>query len=233
VPDPVVPGPPASVLAQISNNPGSGDPPSNPAFTGRATFTSAAAEAFPFLPSLMTEIVPMPQSAYLDADIEVGGDLVVDGTFTPNVSGSYLIPPAVITSGTFTTNSATFSALHAGVVSTGSFTAPPSGEVVVEADVVSNVTSANTGGYALAATSTVTPLVGYIVGFEPPSSVPYGVQHLVFPVTGLMAGQPYNFDLLFAVLNAATLSAAAVAGTATVLTASNKGAPIVIAVKAV
>ena len=234
MPDPAVPGPPAAVLAQISSNPGSDLPLSNAVFTGRATFSYANAGAFPTLPSLMTEIVAMPQSAFLDADVEVGGNLVVDGTLSgAAVSGGYLRSPTVITSGTFTTTSATLSALSAGTVGTGLFTAPSSGEVVVEVDLVSNVTGADAIGFALAATTTVTPVVGHVVTAEPSSSVPYNPYHLVFPVTGLTVGNSYNYDVLFGVTNSATVSVAAVGVTSTTVAAGNKGGPVTVTVKAV
>ena len=82
MPDPVVPGPPASVLAQISNNPGSGAAPSSALLTGNITLSGAAAGAFPYLPSLMTEIVAGPASQLWDADVTIAGNLAVGGTFT-------------------------------------------------------------------------------------------------------------------------------------------------------
>jgi hypothetical protein len=181
----------------------------------------------------MTEVVQMPQSAYLDADVEVAGNLLVDGSITGGVSGQFLLAPAVVTSGTFTTTSATLSAISAGTVTTGTFTAPASGVVVVTADLVVNSSAAAATGWGLAATRTVTPIVGYVVGAEQSSSVPYTPYHLAFPVTGLTAGNTYGFDLLFAITNSATLSAVAAANTSTVITGSLKGAPIIMSVQAV
>ena len=149
-------------------------------------------------------------------------------------SGAYLRPPAVISTGTtFTTTSSTFAAISSGAVSTGVFTAPPSGEVVVEADVVMNVTAATTFGFALAVTGTVTPVVGKIVGGEMASTNPWAPTRLPFPVTGLTPGASYNYDLLWAVLSSNTLSATAFSNTSTTLSSADKGGPIVIAVKAV
>lgn len=78
MPDPVVPGPPAAVLAAISNNPGTGLAPSNPEFTGRAFFT-AQDSTWPVSANLMTEIVQMPQSAELNADVTADGYLSTQG----------------------------------------------------------------------------------------------------------------------------------------------------------
>ena len=232
MPDPVVPGPPASVLAAVSGSDGAALPPSNPAFTGRATF-AAQPDTLPVPASLMTEIVAMPSSAYLDADVEIAGNLTVDGSFSGILPGQYLISPAVILSGTFTSASATLSAVAAGTVSTGLFAAPPSGEVIVEVDVVVNSSAASAVGFGLAATGTVTPVVGHVIGIEQSSLTPYSAAHLVFPVTGLTAGSSYNFDVLFGIANGNTVTAAAVNSTATTVTTASKGGPIVIAVKAV
>ncbi len=149
------------------------------------------------------------------------------------VSGTYLRSPAVVTTGTtYSTTSATFAAISAGTVSTGSFTAPASGEVVVEVDIVANTTASVTYGFALATTATITPIVGSIVGGQTASANPYQPTHLCFPVTGLSGGTAYNYDVLFAVTSG-TLSCPALGSAGTTLTSANKGAPIVVAVKAV
>jgi hypothetical protein len=149
------------------------------------------------------------------------------------VSGQYLRAPTIVTTGTtYTTTSATFAAISSGTVQTGSFTAPPSGKVIVEVDIVANTASAITYGFALAAAGGVSPIVGNIVGAEGPSSVPYQPEHLCFPVTGLTGGTSYNYDVLFAIVSG-TLSCPALGSANTTITANNKGAPIVVAVKAV
>jgi len=71
-----VPGSPAAVLqAVLRQNP-------NAASTsyGPGVFTTAS--NLPHLPSLMDEVVLLPQNAYLDANVEIGGNLTVDGSLT-------------------------------------------------------------------------------------------------------------------------------------------------------
>lgn len=149
------------------------------------------------------------------------------------VSGQYLRAPTIVTTGTtYTTTSATFAAIAPGTVGTGSFIAPSSGEVVIEVDVVLNTSVATTYGFALATTATVTPIVGNVIGGEASSSTPYQPTHLCFPVTSLTGGTSYNYDVLFATVSG-TLSCPSLGSANTTVTANNKGAPIVVAVKAV
>ncbi len=88
-----VPGPPASVLAAVLR-----EDPQNPPQPGdrhRATFATVF---FPDLPSLMSEVVALPQYALLDANVEVTGILVSNGWATQAVvtaTSAYTPPPNV------------------------------------------------------------------------------------------------------------------------------------------
>jgi hypothetical protein len=80
-----VPGPPPSVLSAILRaslaHPQTADDPSE---QRDATFGT---ENMPRLPSLTTDVVFMPQYAFLDATVEISGDLTVDGSFAPSGGG--------------------------------------------------------------------------------------------------------------------------------------------------
>jgi hypothetical protein len=79
-----VPGPPPSVLEAVlavdaSNPPAPGD-------MHRATFAGPSYAVFPVLPSLVTDVVDVPQYAVLDANVEVTGTLVSNGWATEQVT---------------------------------------------------------------------------------------------------------------------------------------------------
>lgn len=81
-------GPSSSALQEI-NKPGlfsSTLPTLNPSMSGRAFF--AAGSNVPTFNSLTEEIVNMTQSAFFDANVEIGGNLQVDGLFSTGLSGT-------------------------------------------------------------------------------------------------------------------------------------------------
>lgn len=172
MPDPVVPGPPASVLAAVSGG-DTGGTPSNPAFTGRATFNNAGG-AYPFLPSLMTDVVQMPASAYLDADVQIAGNLVVDGSFgfTQNNLGTFgdgsdgaVVLDGVTSFPNFATLSAsqytlTRDVFSTGVTVNGGVTLLPNGNRVFCQGAFSNFGTVSAAGGAGGATGTAGAAVG-------------------------------------------------------------------------
>ena len=89
-----VPGPPASVLAAILA--ASPSHPYDPATQARrATFSGSN---FPDLPSLTTDVVALPENAYLDANVEVGGTLASNGWATGavvTVTAAYTPGPSI------------------------------------------------------------------------------------------------------------------------------------------
>jgi len=89
-----VPGPPASVLASVLA--ASPSHPYDPATQARrATFSGSN---FPDLPSLTTDVVALPQYAYLDANVEVAGTLTSNGWATGavvTITAAYTPGPAI------------------------------------------------------------------------------------------------------------------------------------------
>jgi hypothetical protein len=74
-----VPGPPASVLsAVLRQSPSHPYDATDPTQRRRATFT--AGSSLPDLPSLVTDVVFLPQDAFLDANVTIGGTLDVLGS---------------------------------------------------------------------------------------------------------------------------------------------------------
>jgi hypothetical protein len=143
--------------------------------------------------------------------------------------------------GTVATGGNVTNAAGGAVASTGSFTAPASQDVVVTAYFVSQVSSsANAVGFGLCAHGTVTPMVGNVTVFKDPASTQPYPHVLSFLVTGLTAGNSYNFDLMFATAGGGAggtglLSVYADNQTSTSPTLSNAGtgAPVVMTVQAV
>jgi hypothetical protein len=193
-------------------------------------------------PAAVTPVMPQPSGIPTAGQVpEATGVGQASAWTTPSggkvVSGQFLCAPNAWAPASLTspsTTSATYSAVSSGNACTGSFTAPPSGSVLVTATFVYHQATAVTViGWALAATGTVTPLVGNAVQVEAANVTLSDVTTVQFPVTGLTPGTSYNFDLLFATSSASdALSVLAQAITATTLTA-NKAGPVVMTVQAV
>jgi hypothetical protein len=150
------------------------------------------------------------------------------------VSGGYLCAPVSYAPGSrtaVTVNSTTMAAWSSANITTGSFTAPPSGSVVVTADIcaLSNSVSGDVTGFGLAAHGTVTPLVANAITIQAINTNFHKVT-LVFVVTGLTPGT-YQFDLLGCCTSAttSTIEAQGQAGTAVGLS----GGPVTMTVQAV
>ena len=148
------------------------------------------------------------------------------------VSGNSLTGCAYV-SGSATGTVATGGAvtLTSAAAQTGSFTAPPSGSVVVGVNCVTQLTGSDVAAFALAAHGTVSPVVGNTITCEQSSLNNIAPTQLTFLVTGLTAGDSYNFDLLFATA-AGTLYVKTLGQTSTTPTGST-GAPVVMTVQAV
>jgi Concanavalin A-like lectin/glucanases superfamily len=84
-----VPGPPASVLSAVLRA-NSAHPynASDPTQLGRGIFTTAS--NLPFLPSLMTEVVFLPEFAFLDANILASGYLSTQGLAGATAASRYV-----------------------------------------------------------------------------------------------------------------------------------------------
>jgi hypothetical protein len=151
------------------------------------------------------------------------------------VPGQFLCSPSQYAPGagaTLTTTSATLSAVSTSNVSTGSFTAPASGSVLVTAN--PQVVPAGTGvnySFALAASGTVTPVIGNVYTSKDGSVSTNFTRVLSFIVTGLTAGTSYNLDLLFATASG-TLGVEVLGQSSTTPTGSI-GSPLVMTVQAI
>jgi hypothetical protein len=155
------------------------------------------------------------------------------------VSGQFLCAPAAYAPSTqtlLTTTSATMVAVSSANVNTGSFVAPPSGSVIVTATaIVQTSSSGSQFAFGLCAHGTTSPMVGFDIVFKAPTTTQPFPYSLVFPVSGLTPGTSYNFDLMFAIAGASTLTVYAFNQTATTpnLANSGTGAPVVMTVQAV
>jgi hypothetical protein len=148
------------------------------------------------------------------------------------VSGS--ATGTVATGGAVTLAAAGSGAAAVPAISTGNFVAPASGNVVVTAWFVSDVsTSADGIGFGLCAHGTLTPVVGSVIAFKDPNSTQPYPHVLEFLVTGLTPGTTYNFDLMFCVGSAGTLLVFANSQTSTTPNVGNTGAggPVVMTVE--
>jgi hypothetical protein len=225
---------PATDLPLALINGGTGGTSASTARTALGLGTAATANASAFdtagaAAAVLAEVGAASGIAPLNASSQVPAANVPPA----GLSGQYLRTPTIVTSGgPFTTTSATFAALAAGAVSTGSFTAPASGDVMVTVQLQLKATAVANYAFALAATTTVTPIVGNAQQGAVANASQIQPVTLRFPVTGLTAGQSYNFDVLFAVTGATTLTVTTGAGTSTSITAGNAG-PIVVEVQQV
>jgi hypothetical protein len=153
--------------------------------------------------------------------------------------GALLCPVAQYAPGTqtiLTTASATMAPVSSGNASTGSFTAPASGNVLVSVTAVIQVSaSGDQFSFGLAAHGTLTPMIGSNLTFKAPVTTQPSPYTMVFPVSGLTPGQSYNFDLMFCVNSAGTLSVYAYSQAATSPNLGNTGTggPIVMTVESV
>src|ERR1700677_5729 len=170
-------------------------------------------------------------------EIQAGSGLTKTGnTLSVNVvSGQNLCTPtqyAPASQTVFSTTSATLSAVSSSNVNTGSFTAPASGSVVVTATLLASVSAIVNFSFALAAHGSVTPVIRNVITTAFANTNARGPLDLLFLVTGLTPGTSYNFDLLFAMAGADTLSIYALGSTSTVPTGT-VGAPVIMTVQAV
>jgi hypothetical protein len=170
-----------------------------------------------------------------DGKLSVLGGLAVSGGAT-GISGQYLCAPHSYAPGTqtqLTVSSTTLAAWSSGNACTNSFTAPASGSVLVTASfLLQPSASAASVMLALAATGTVTPAIGNTVTTQLPSSATLnGFTMAQFLVTGLTAGNSYQFDLLGAATSGDSATIYAFGQTSTTL--GSKGAPVVMTVQGV
>jgi hypothetical protein len=121
--------------------------------------------------------------------------------------------------------------LTSAVISTGSFTAPASGSVVVTAQLeVYLGTTNNVAAFGLCAHGTITPMVGYVCQPKLATNVP--PYTFIFVVTGLTAGNSYNFDLMYGSGNGETVNVVAYGPTSTTASTTT-GMPVTMIVQAV
>lgn len=131
--------------------------------------------------------------------------------------------------------SATFAAFSTGVICTNSFIAPASGEVVVTASFVADDSaSGDEFSFGLAATGTVTPLIGQVISFNGGLSTSVGGWcSLEFVVAGLTPGNTYQLDLLGGSTSGTGTITILAFGTTSTTVSSTRGAPVVMKVLAV
>jgi hypothetical protein len=150
------------------------------------------------------------------------------------VSGRYLCSPTVYApavAATPSTTSSTFSAIDTGVICTGYFTAPASGEVIVIVTLVGHASAAVQCGFALANVGSNTLVApAYLVDIGPTVTP---AQQYTFAVTGLTAGNTYNFDVLYAIVSSDTLTVTAFGDTSSTLSGGNIGGPVTVTTQAV
>jgi hypothetical protein len=133
--------------------------------------------------------------------------------------------PATLT--TFTTASTTLSAVSSTQVNTGNFTAPASGSVLVTAYVPAFAAPGFHCAFNLAIHGGVSPIGAAVISQSGDMYLPYV---LPFIITGLTAGNSYNFDLLYSSPNASTVTVAAMGDTST--TPGTNVGPIIMTVQA-
>ena len=80
---------------------------------------------------------------------------------------------------------------------------------IITASLSLKTSSAVNFGIALATSGTVGPIIGNTVQGNLVNSTQQQPVTMVFPVTGLTGGASYNFDVLFAIGSAATLTVTA------------------------
>lgn len=121
----------------------------------------------------------------------------------------------------------TMAAFSSGNICTGSFTAPVSGTVVVEASFAMQIsTGGNKIALGLAASGTVSPIVGQVATYVQPNGGSVNYFTVRFVVTGLTAGNSYNLDLVGCTTSAGTATIFAAGNSATSL--GNGGAPVIV-----
>jgi hypothetical protein len=149
------------------------------------------------------------------------------------VSGSYLCAPTSYAPSltSLTTTSATLAAVSSANVNTGAFTAPASGNVVVTVTLAAKWSANVAAAFCLAQHGSVTPVCNSVV-FGDSAASETRAYSMQFLVTGLTSGSSNNFDLLFAIASADTLTVVAL-GIATTTPTGNFGAPVTMTVQAV
>jgi hypothetical protein len=115
-------------------------------------------------------------------------------------------------------------------ISTGSFTATSTSVVVTAQVACRNATGGNDIAFGLAAHGQLSPMVGYSIQVSPLSGETY-LQTLQFIVTGLTAGDSYNYDLMFC--SPSATQAFVYANGLTSTTPAVAGAPVTMMVQAV
>jgi hypothetical protein len=132
-------------------------------------------------------------------------------------------------SGTVATGGAV--TLTSAAAYTGSFTAPASGSVLVTVSFVGVVgTSGDHAAFGLAAHGTVTPMIGDVIVQNWTTEATTNT--LLFLITGLVAGNAYNFDLLYSSPDSIVVDVEAF-GQSTTTPGAASGAPVIMTVQAV
>jgi hypothetical protein len=186
--------------------------------------------------------VAILRSGSIPAASDWSGNRQLDSSYallTPNVTpatgpSAFLCAPnsyAPASQAVLSTTSATLTAVSSGNACTGNFFAPVSGIVVVTASLVAVVNAGVHCSFGLAASGAVSPVAGNVVTYSGSSSTGPPLT-MTFVVTGLTPGTVYNFDLLFAVAGADTLSVLALGANSTTPTGTG-GAPVTMTVQAV
>lgn len=155
---------------------------------------------------------------------------VTSSTLTGCVYVSGSPSGTVSTGGAVTLTAAGSGAAPVPSINTGSFAAPPSGSVIVTATLLASISAGLHASFALVQHGTSTLMGNAITATLTASTSP--LVALPFLVTGLTPGTSYNFDLMFAVAGAGTLSALAF-GQSTLTPTATLGAAIVMTVQAV
>jgi hypothetical protein len=164
---------------------------------------------------------PVMQSPYQIAGVFSGRFLCAPTSYAPS-SRTVL-----------TVTGTTFAAFSSASVNTGSFTAPPSGSVIVTVTCVSALTASTFGNVALAAHSTVTPLVSNVITWSDQSNLNGRPTTFVFLVTGLTPGTSYNFDLVGASGESGDVVDILAQGQTSTTGATASAAPVTMTVQAV
>jgi hypothetical protein len=167
--------------------------------------------------------------------VAASGSTTAIVTFTGTAAGQLTGCAYVSGSATGTVSTGGAVTLVSSVANTGSFTAPASGSAVVTATFQAAISTASDYcAFGLCAHATTTPMVGFTAVLRPTTGN-LTTYCLSFLVTGLTAGNPYNFDLMAAVQSTINLFIIAIGATSTspTLTSGGQGSPVTMTVQAV
>jgi hypothetical protein len=161
-----------------------------------------------------------------------GTNAVMSAVQPGDVAGGLLRAPvtyAPAVQAVLSTTSALMSAVSSANVSTGSFTCPPSGSVIVSANLIATTNSSAFYAFGLAAHGTTTPLVTQSKILTQ-SGFPSTFHYLQFLVTGLTPGLSYNFDLMYASQGGNSVSVLAYGNSSTTPPFTVTGGPVIMLV---